>query len=297
MADGASMSNVRQARGRLRLAAMTLPIALLATFIGQTAAGPVSAAAAPAASYYLALGDSLAQGVQPNSTGQSVETNRGYVDDLYAFERARIHGLQLEKLGCPGETTTSMIFGGNPYCAYSGSQIAQAMGFLTTHRVAFVTIDIGANDVDTCGVVQSCVIAKATVAATNLQTILSDLRQAAGPKVKIFGMNYYDPFLALWLQPAPVHALGEESVSLADYFNGLLGSTYSGFSVPVADVARAFQTDNSAPIPFVNLPLNVALICVWTWNCTPPPVGPNVHANDVGYAVIAFTFARKIGGF
>ena len=41
------------------------------------AANPAPAKAPPA-TYYLALGDSLAQGVQPNAAGVSVETRDGY---------------------------------------------------------------------------------------------------------------------------------------------------------------------------------------------------------------------------
>jgi hypothetical protein len=42
------------------------------------------------------------------------------------------------------------------------------------------------------------------------------------------------------------------------------------------------------------VPLNVARICQWTWMCAPPPVGPNIHANDAGYHVIADTFAAQL---
>jgi len=60
--------------------------------------------------YYLSLGDSLAQGVQPRvPRGTNATTNQGYVDDLYAMLFSRTPGLQLAKLGCPGETTTTMI--------------------------------------------------------------------------------------------------------------------------------------------------------------------------------------------
>ena len=41
-------------------------------------------------------------------------------------------------------------------------------------------------------------------------------------------------------------------------------------------------------------PLNVARICQWTWMCAPAPVGPNIHANDAGYAVMAQAFEAKI---
>ena len=53
----------------------------------------------------------------------------------------------------------------------------------------------------------------------------------------------------------------------------------------------AFQTTVFTPA----LPLNVSLICAWTWMCAPPPVGPNIHPNAAGYWVIAGTFAKTIG--
>ena len=43
-------------------------------------------AKAPPASYYLALGDSLARGVQPNAAGISVMTSDGYPDQVRAGE-------------------------------------------------------------------------------------------------------------------------------------------------------------------------------------------------------------------
>ena len=43
---------------------------------------------------------------------------------------------------------------------------------------------------------------------------------------------------------------------------------------------------------FGTLPRNVAAICQWTWECAAPPRGPNVHANQAGYQVIARAFLR-----
>jgi len=36
----------------------------------------------------------------------------------------------------------------------------------------------------------------------------------------------------------------------------------------------------------------VAAVCTWTWECAVPPRGPNEHANQAGYAVIARTFLQ-----
>jgi hypothetical protein len=97
-----------------------LPALALAGALAVVAAG-CSAAPAPArhkppVSYYLALGDSLAVGVQPDAAGTSVETRSGYADQLYAALRRSHPGLRLVKLGCPGETTVTMMKGG--ICTY-----------------------------------------------------------------------------------------------------------------------------------------------------------------------------------
>lgn len=88
--------------------------------------------------------------MQPDSTGASVVTDHGYVDDLYALYRRSDPRLQLVKLGRPGETTTSMIKGAvcDQY-GDAGSQLAAAVDFLTAHR-GHVVLDIGANNVDGC---------------------------------------------------------------------------------------------------------------------------------------------------
>src|SRR2546422_954300 len=67
--------------------------------------------------YYLALGDSLSVGGQPGLTGQTQPTSQGYADDLYQILVTKTPNLQLAKLGCIGESTYTMIYGGG--CSYS----------------------------------------------------------------------------------------------------------------------------------------------------------------------------------
>jgi hypothetical protein len=110
--------------------------AVVAMLAGAAPAAAASASARPPAKYYLALGDSLALGEQPatpplppgTSLGQTIETNQGYVDDLFAHYSTQFPGnLQLVKLGCPLETTTSMITGAGSQCTYpEGSQLQAA---------------------------------------------------------------------------------------------------------------------------------------------------------------------------
>src|SRR5499427_4365614 len=154
---------------------------VLAVVVAGCSAAPRSAPARhkPPVSYYLALGDSLAVGVQPDTAGTSIETRSGYADQLYATLRRSHQGLRLVKLGCPGETTATMINGG--LCTYShGSQLAAAASFLHAHRarVSLVTIDIGANDADGCinlfsfSRVADCIRKSIPQATTNLTTIM-----------------------------------------------------------------------------------------------------------------------------
>jgi lysophospholipase L1-like esterase len=267
--------------------------ALLAGFVPTAYAQGGGPSSTP---YYLALGDSLSQGVQPTTSGQSVETNRGYVDDLYTVYRREVPGLQLAKLGCPGETTGTMIQGGG--CHYSaGNQLAQAVAFLETHRVVVVTLDIGANNVDDCvtgsTIDDTCILKGVTAAKSDLPTILATL-QAAAPGVPIVGMNYYDPFLAAWLQGTAGRVLAVQSVTAAVALNGVLDGGFAHFGDKVADVQTTFQTTNWTALPFLGVPLNVGLICALTWMCAPAPEGPNIHANAFGYAAIAATFFHQL---
>ncbi|HET6179074.1 MAG TPA: SGNH/GDSL hydrolase family protein [Candidatus Sulfotelmatobacter sp.] len=270
---------------RIRPIALSILVALL---------GSTLAYAAPV--YYLALGDSLAIGLQPSATGD-VPTKQGYVDDLFAAFRPHVRGLTLTKLGCSGETTTSMIGGGIcPYAA--GSQLAAAVAFVETHPVAFITLDIGANDIDHCisttGIDTTCVTTALTDIGTNLPQILAALRSATGSDTPIIAMNYYNPFLAAWTLGTDGQALAKASAVVANDFNHVLQGIYSAFSVPVADVAHAFRINDFNRIPFINLPLNVFLTLSWTWMAAPPPLGPDIHPNAAGYLVIAGAFAEKI---
>jgi lysophospholipase L1-like esterase len=254
----------------------------------------------PPVSYYLALGDSLSQGVEPDASGASVETRHGYADQLYAMLRKDHPGLRLVKLGCPGETTTTMIRGG--ICHYrAGSQLTAAMRFLRAHpgKVALVTLDIGANDPETCLTdpapvnFASCVSRSVPKATANLTTIVTGLR-AVDPHGRIMAMNYYLPALAQWRNGLLGQAVARTVALAAQGYNNLLTKIYQTYNVRIANVFGAFETTNfggQVTVPgYGTLPANVAAICRWTWECAAPPRGPNQHANQAGYAVIARAF-------
>ena len=269
-------------------------VALAVVMVATSCSSPQ---APTAASYYLALGDSLSQGVQPDAAGASVETGQGYPDLVYARLLGTHPGLKLVQLGCPGETTKTMMHGG--ICRYpGGSQLAAAAAFLRAHRrhVLLVTIDIGANDPESCGSqpslkqLASC-IGEIPGAAANLSAILASVRGAAGPRVPVIGMSYYLPALAEWRKGELGHAIAQVGERLAAAYNDILDRTYAQAGDTVANVFGAFDTSDfgdPTTVPGIGtLPRNVALICTWTWECAPPPRGPNQHANPAGYQVIA----------
>lgn len=264
--------------------------------------------------YYVSLGTSLSVGVQPDSNGILLPTNDGYADELYdrvkpGFEAAGAEPreLRLVKLGCPGETLDKMANGGScPYLA--GSQLEAAIDFLDDNadRVHLLTIDIGGNDfrdadcIDTT-VDLTCATDVSAQIATDLAAVLAALNNAADPATTIVGMNYYNPYLSSWLDDAAGQTLAVEAAQAVSIVTDILGTTYDTAGIPLADVAAAFQSDDfvtivSYPLPAPNdqLPINVANICDFTYMCDADPVGPDIHANRLGYSLIADTLAAML---
>jgi lysophospholipase L1-like esterase len=255
--------------------------------------------------YLVSVGTSLSVGIQPDLNGVNQQTDEGYPDQLLELVKGQFRKIKLVKLGCPGETTVTMTDGG--LCAYpKGSQLAEVLSFLHAHKdkVELVTIDMGVNDILDSGCVsgteidEACLVAAIQDVAMNLTVIMTALKQAAHPDTPIIGMNYYNTFLASWLTGPEGEAFAMQSALLAAFFNTALGDVYGAFGVPVADVAGAFRSNDFEPLvpfppPFNVVPINVALLCQWTYMCVPPPVGPNIHANPDGYGVIALEFFHE----
>lgn len=282
----------------MRRASLAALLFILAT--ASTAAAASGSSASHAKSYYVSVGDSLAAGVQPIGDASDLyRTDDGYAEQLLQIARARSPKLSLVKLGCPGETTTTMIAGG--ICTYPhGSQLDEAIAFLRSHQalVAFVTIDIGANDFP-CQAAE-CIPAGVSAIQANLPSILAALRDAAGPNVPIVGMTLYNPFLAAWFLGPEGQAFAEASATqLMGPVNGVLRGLFEGSGVAVADIESAFSSndfDTLVELPGAGtVPINVAKICMWTWVCAPAPLGPDNHANAAGYGVIAGAFAVELG--
>jgi lysophospholipase L1-like esterase len=252
--------------------------------------------------WYLSLGDSLSVGVQPIDGVNSPTTN-GYSDQLYLRLKDSNPKLQFKKLGCAVNETTVAMLRSKSECKdqYHGrTQLAEAVEFRVKNRgpVALVTTDIGANDIETCaspGGIDEAGVKKGFMdVAANLPAILAALRVAAGPRVPIIGMNYYNPFLAAWLIPEGGPDLATDANETLVAFNGLLGSIYRFFRMPVADVATAFHSADFEPLvpirfpdgAVVEVPVNVATVCGYTYMC----LEGNIPATTDGYGLITEAF-------
>ncbi len=230
--------------------------------------------------HYLALGDSLAFGVQPNG-----DFAHGYVPDL--FQILRNEGVKdVTNYGCPGETSTTFIVGGCPFAPAGFVQITFALAFLQANagKVSPVTLDIGPDDLlpdfnpSTCTVTEPKFDNDLAALDTNLtQVILPQLHNALLVKGHLTGdlvmMNFYDPF----------QNICPNSVAIVQMVDQHLAADVSGFGI-IVDVFSAF---GGPDVPNPN-------ICTYTWICTAPPLGPNIHPTDQGYSVIANTFAAAI---
>lgn len=265
--------------------------------------GTPAAQAAPGDPVYVSLGDSLSVGFQP---GQG-RTDDGYVDDLWRRAQRAIPSLRLRKFGCPGETSRGMISGVGSACTYAaGSQLDAVVAYLENHAgdVAFITIDIGVNDMlDRCfdfatGVLnRRCVFEMRPRLRHRLIHIVRELRTAVGPGVPILGMTYYNPFLGLWGLVPNGRELARRAARGWKPFNRGLVNAYVDSGAVVANVARTFRINDFQNVVFVPgrgpLPLNVARTCRWTWFCT-PRFFADPHPNDTGYRQIGRTFYRRL---
>ena len=273
-----------------------------ATLIVSTLQGGMPAAhAGGGTAYYLALGDSLAAGYQPGLAG----THKGYVDDLWRSIRQQIPGLGLRNVGCRGETSSSMITGVHTACRYAaGSQLDAAVAFLEAHpgQVAFITIDVGANDllnrcIDRTGLIDRACSVDFVPTLQNRLTQIVDALTAAGPGVPIVAMTYYDPFLGFWGLVPGGRALAHADQRAWAVFNEGLATAFGDAGVTVADVASTFRIDDFTHTVVEpgrgRIPVNVALACRWTWFCSARHPG-DPHANRTGYRKIARTFDREL---
>jgi lysophospholipase L1-like esterase len=233
--------------------------------------------------YYLALGDSLAFGFQPDLNFAS-----GYSDDFY--QHLQSHGTrEMANLACPGETSTTMINGGCPYAflqkyAYTGSQLQAALDYLAQHRgqVSPVTFDIGAGDLLSAFDVHTCSLDITTFNA-GLVTLDSNLTQSILPRLHnalmvngtvtgdLVMINYYDAFENVC--PNSLHYVQIVNQHLARDVRGY------GFILDVFSAFGGARVTNPT-------------LCTFTWMCS---AFHDIHPSNQGYSVIAQAIEKGIG--
>jgi hypothetical protein len=147
-------SNIGVDKGYIMYKPIQIVLVFALLFAGLLASRPARAQGNNPTKYYVSVGTSLAAGVQADKkTGAPILTDDAYTDQIHQRIHGQIQNLQHLKLGCPGETSQSMIDGGGSFCYAQGpSQLDVAEAFLLAHpgEIAFITIDIGANDLLPC---------------------------------------------------------------------------------------------------------------------------------------------------
>lgn len=295
----AMMPTFTRSRGPLRSSRPLL--FAVCTLLGLVLGGPAAHAdsgrgAERATGYYVALGDSLAAGYQPDRMD---DRDRGYVGHVLAAVRRTAPKTTLVNLACSGETSVSFLDGTR--CDYrEGNQLAAAVRFLHAHgrHTRLITIDIGGNDARRCvsptGVDQVCYAATLRQLGSNLSGILAQLR-AAAPGTPIVVLDYANPYLAAWLSGPAGQEFARGSVAGIAALNAVITGAATAFGAPVAGVAAAYSTYDWTPVSFgdMTIPVNVARICQWTWMCTPYQ---DIHPNDTGYAVLAAAVVAVLPG-
>ena len=290
-----------------RLAAVGAPLitALALVVSSLTVFGfATSASAATTSVFYLDIGASVSVGVQPTpSAPQGQPTDRGYANRLVTLEASKGVTLRLTELGCPGESTTTMITGGDRCYQAPDNQLADAVTYLQAHHVqtGLVTLDLGFNDIVSClrGAIvdTTCVNQNLTLLARQLPQIISALKSAAGPNVTFIGLNHYNPYTARALLGAKGIQFAQDSTTVLRQLNDLLQQIYASYAIPMANVVRAFNSDarqGTRSNYMRSMPINVQEACNLTWMCRTGHYGPNLHPNNAGYEAITDAIAALL---
>lgn len=246
--------------------------------------------------YYLALGDDLAYGIQPDR-----DVNHGYAN--YFFSNLQPLGTtSLIDMGCPGETLETFMGNGQcPFPAallkyhYQGPQLQAAISFIQQHpgQVSPVTVDIGANDFiglfdpTTCQIITPTQGLTATIAQfdADYTSIFTQLQAALGGTGDLLAMNYYFPYQNLCYQRLGGNTPQFQALmALFEELNAHLQTDAQQSGVPWVDVFSAF---GGATTPNPKL-------CLAMWSCLSAGAG-FAPPTTTGYAVIAGGFAQTYG--
>jgi lysophospholipase L1-like esterase len=245
--------------------------------------------------YYLALGDSIAYGIQPTKAKPGAPPSAfrtGYVDVFAARLRKLAPQIEVVNYGCPGESTVTFVRGGCPAFAdrirlhdrFRGSQLQAALSFLRAHPgdVSPITLTLYGNDwlpvlLDTCRAGVECARKSApnvTAAfASRLSGILRRLR-AAAPTAEIIVTGAWNP------DPESLQSLA---------------AVYRSFEASIGRAAAPTRVRVARMIPVFNPPGSVRAqrgkLCALTFICSKG----DPHPTDAGYRAMADAVMRAHG--
>jgi lysophospholipase L1-like esterase len=286
----------------LAVTAAVLAVAFVAV-VGAGAASADPVTGSDANGTYLALGDSVAFGYVPPDAVPAPKYLDAHSFVGYPEFLAQQLSERVSNASCPGETTASMLVvgaqsngcensPGSPvgyrtlyplHVQYQGTQMDYALHYLAAHKhTQLVTIDIGANDAFLCQetTLDHCssaaeLLGVANEIATNLGTILHELRDVAGYRGPIVALTYYS------LSYSDPVALGG-----AQFLDSVIANVTTAFGGIVADGLAAFQGPSLA---FGGDPCAAGLLIKL------PDGTCNIHPSAAGHRLLAAAIAKAIG--
>ncbi|MGE3961691.1 MAG: SGNH/GDSL hydrolase family protein [Dehalococcoidia bacterium] len=224
--------------------------------------GTVNSTSADGASYVVALGDSLAANVGVSSASE------GYVSRIHRVLSDRDgKSLGLRNFGISGETSGTLIRGG---------QLDEGLAFIRANEVAYIVVNIGANDLlghlgsEDCAddienaACQSRLDPALAAYRENLGRILEELRDAAGAGTPILFLQTYNPF-SLGLGGLSLEAASNDAT---EQLNAVAAEVAAEHGVTVADGFTPMQGTTSTTTHMLDTP-------------------PDIHPNRTGYSLLA----------
>lgn len=276
-----------QTKRLLRLAVILYAAAAcaLAVLAAASAGGPPPVYQPPQ-SYYLALGDSMAYGFQPNKAkpgARPSDFDSGFVDVFAARLRKLSPKIRVVNYGCPGESTVTFARGGCPGRAdgielhdpFRGPQLKAAVSFLRAHRgqVSPITLTLWGADLAPLSAKGNAAPKAIASFASRFDAILRQLR-AAAPTAEIIVTGAWNPEADRLRQTMPLYRTVGTAISQAAARSR-------------ARVANMFAALNGSG----NLQAQKARLCGLTFYCS---MG-DPHPTDAGYRAMAEAFVAASG--
>jgi lysophospholipase L1-like esterase len=295
---------MRQTPSVIALAAVVAVACIIVTPV-RTAA-----AAHPPDEYDVSIGDSYAAGYQPTRSAAEHRDTEGFAYQVLALAARAGRRLTLRNFACDGATSATVVEqagcslpdpGPDDRAYPSQTQAAAADAFIAGHagEIGLITVSIGGNDLLSCtsaAIMDTCLTSLMPTVSAHLATLLSGLRQAAGPDVPIVGLTYPDVLLGLYRShDAAERSLARVSVgAFRTIFNPALQSAYQAVGATFIDVTTAaggyIPLTRTTTVGGHTEPTAVADVCALTYYCTQGDVHPTVR----GYRLMATLIVSRL---